>query len=214
MAKPKKPVLVLKKLSTDRPIPPSADATIPTIFVEGQDIKKYVDAAKKAKEAKADQDSVKPAVLALGVPEIMERNCANPRAPVTSVRLIDEADSEVVLSFQDRYSSVNPDAACAALVAAGAKDVNDYIQEEMVVKFDQKVFYTADGKFNAELFVAVREALAGVAKRFGVEGEIIDKEKVVCPNANFHTRRWSDFTALQNEILSEVLPNTVQVQTR
>lgn len=212
--KTKKPVLTLKKLSTERPLPASCKEVIPTVFVEGRDIKRYVEAAAKAKEAKADQDEVKPAVLDLGIPEIMERNCGHPDAPQTSVRLIDEADGEVVVSFQDRYQAVNPEAAIQALVAAGVQDVNDYLQEEMVVKFDAKQFHTADGKFNAELFVAVREALAGVAKKYGVAGELIEKEKVVKPNANFHARRWHDFTPEQNEALSEVLPNTVQVSVR
>jgi len=214
MAKAKKTVVTLKKLSVDRPTPSSSKDVIPTVTVEGKDIRKYVEAVAKAKEAKEEQDSVKPAVLGIGVPEIMSYNCDNPDSPVSSVRLIDDTAAEVVVSLQNRYSSVSPEAAIAALVEVGVQDVNDYIQEEMAVKFNTAAFHKADGTFNAELFIAVREALAAVAKKFNVSGELIEKDKVVRPNANFHTDRWHDFTAYQNERLHEAMPTVVQVAVR
>jgi len=208
-----KPVVTLKKLSLERPAT-KTKKDIPIIRVEGDQIKEYNKAVADVKEAKEIQDEIKPAVLELGIPEILTINCGDPDNAVASVRLIDDTGAEAVVSFKDQYRAVSPQAAVDLLVAFGVKDVNDYLQEEIVPTFDTKAFYTADGKFNAELFVAVRDALQKVSAQFGLAGELIGKDKVVKPNANFHDLRFRRFSACQNEVLTEVLPNTVSVTAK
>jgi hypothetical protein len=178
------------------------------------------------KEAKANLDLAKAEVSLAGAKTVIKHNCTA-IDPVSSARLYEVikneetgevSRSEVMVSFQDRYSQANPEAADALFEAMG-KDVNDYVVETAAIKFDSSFFITADGEFNKKAFDAVNAAMAKVLedlkkKKVVAETAVspISCTAMVIPKPDFHKRRFKELTVDQNVAVMEVLKNTVSVK--
>lgn len=178
------------------------------------------------KEAKANLDLAKADISAVGAKAVIKHNCAAVD-PVSSVRLYevvkDEstgevARSEVMVSFQDRYSQANPEAADALFESMG-KDVNDYVLETAAIKFDNSFFITADGEFNKKAFDMVNAAMTKVVdelkkKKIVAETAVspISCAAMVIPKPDFHARRFKELSVDENVAVMEVLKNTVSVK--
>lgn len=141
--------------------------------------------------------------------------------PTSSVRLYQmvegEERAEAIVSFQDKYSAADADAADAAFTAIGA-DINDYMHEVPKTSFDNSI-YIVNGEFNKKVFDTVNKAVADAIAKLVKAGELADGTgsplkvaNVVVPKPNFHGDRMKKFSPAQNQQLSEVVKNTVTIK--
>ena len=169
-----------------------------------RDFCRYAALEKKYKGLKS---LLQPHLVRAAVREVFSRNTANPGAPIVSVTLTDtEGEATAMASFKDSYPEVDPEVACEQLYdELGIQDINDYLEERVVGKFNNDMFVDkATGKFNKRLFKKV-------AAEEGVSSPLTLTRKAVV-KANFHGRRWVEFpTAEDQEVLFQVIPNTVSI---
>lgn len=206
--------MALKKLKVKtNPAPATGkNGDIPVVSIEGDLIKQYNEADKQMKAAEAVMNDLKPEILELGITEIFTRSCANTKKdPTLTVKLQDDEAEVLRVQFTKRYSAVADVDAVETLFTELKSDINEFVQEVVVPKFDDSVLYDADGNFDQKVYDEFRIAIERVAKKLGKDCPL-KTTKAVKPKELFHVerfRRWPDAAVQQK--LTACLPNTTQV---
>jgi len=210
--------MALKRLKTKTVTPPSKPGEAPTINIDGDIIKQYVEAAKQMKRAEEVLSDLRPEVLEVGHSEIYRRSIENPITPVTTVRLKDETEEELMVIFTSRYKEVADidglESLFEVLRQNGQEvDENDYVQEKMQITFDSSALCEPDGKFSQVKYDKFRKAIEKVAADLDMACPI-ETKKVVTPLPKFHQARWMVFPDFDTQKkLSDVCPNVTQIKT-
>ena len=207
---------------------------IPLYHLDGDTVKQLNAARAAKKEAENTCKLLEPQVRQEAMRVIFDENCSPETfSPLTSVKIQDmewptEEDLEAGrkeqkpgevcrVSFTSKYNSCDAEQLEAIFDRFKGRDINDYVTETMEASFDSKVFLDANGDFRKDVFEAMRDAVAGVVKKFGVKGEdnqpfkALTCKRVVIPKPDFHDRRRTDFNCEENHLLTKALPNTIQI---
>ncbi len=192
---------------------PKSKSDIPIIHVEGDLIKRYNDTKKTMDEAEAALKEMRPTVLDDALPAIYAHNCdPNCLKPISSVKLEDDEGELACVQCQNSYSAVDPEPVEALFEKLGV-DINEYVAEKLVAKFDSSVFTDGDGNFDKKIYEKFRVAIEKAAfelKLRNTDGTLrnpLSTARVVMPRPTFHERRFKDFPEGRQADLSEVLPN-------
>lgn len=187
------------------------------VVVAGDVVTRYNRADAAMKEAESQMKELRPEILELGTEEIFATSCRQPTDPVLTVKLEDEEGSRLRVQFTKRYGPVVDVEAAEALFDGlrdrnGRKvDINDYVQETVVGKFNSKVFLDAEGNFDPKIYACFRKAIETVAAELHLPCPLTT-EKVVVPKETFHLERFKLFgSAEAQRRLSALMPNTTQI---
>lgn len=190
---------------------------IPVVLVEGNIITQYNDADRQVKDGEALMKDLRGEILEIGRDgEIFRHNVENPRHPIGTVKLQDEDGESLRVQFTSKYGQVADVGAAEALFASGKVggvnlNINEYMQETVVGKFDCSVFNGPGGKFSQVVYNAFRAAIEQVSNDLGVPCPL-ETKKVVVPLPSLATERWSLFPTVElQRALSEICPNTTQI---
>jgi len=210
-----------KTLKVNRPADAKGD--IEVLQIDGNEVAQFCLAGEQEKAAKALKGELRPAVLEVALPHIIETNCAAATAKdrVKSVKLMDSTGSVLRVTFKSVYSAVDKEAALAAFDELNElrkqdsqepvfADLGKYATETLVASFDSKAFLNDSGDFDKPKYDKYREAIEKVAKALGQQCPLTAKDVVVVKDA-FDESRWTDFTVDENKRLSEVFTNTIDV---
>jgi len=195
---------------------------IEVLNIEGNDVAQFCLAGEQEKAAKALKSELRPSVLELALPHIIQTNCAakTEKERIKSVKLMDDTGSVLRVTFKSVYGAVDKAAAITAFEQLNAlrkedamaefADLGKYATETLVATFDSKVFLNDKGDFEKAKYDKYREAIERVSKALGQECPLASKDIVVVKDA-FMEARWMDFSADENAALSEVFTNTIDV---
>ncbi|MBV5345421.1 MAG: hypothetical protein JZU63_07775 [Rhodoferax sp.] len=186
---------------------------IPTILVEGDYPSRYNEAAAIKKSAEELMIDLKPVMLPSALAELFRNNADRPWDAISSVKLQDAAQEVTRVTFMNKYSNTTAPVVEALFGEIKKKDgkrpdINDYCTRSMVGKFNSAAFQGPDGKFSQERYDEIREALAEVSIRLGIENPL-STEEVVQVLPDFNSRRWMDFDEKTNARITEVIPNQI-----
>lgn len=196
-------------------IAPGSDG-IPVVPIEGDLIAAYNEADKKEKDGKKEKDALRDDIVAIAVEDIFERSCKDPAKPTLTVKLTDEEGQSLRVEFADKYGPVDPKQVvrlfAGKVLPDGAKaNVNDYVHEVVVVKFDSKVFLDKEGKFSQRKYDKYLMAVSDVALEEG-DPCPLDSSKTVVAKDTFHADRWRDFPSVKMQAdIFGVLENSIRV---
>lgn len=191
------------------------------------DIARYVKARQDLEDAQAIVDQLEPTLKAAGCREIFNHNTEDPTTPWSSVKLQDNNDAMVRVSFTAKYSAANADAVEAAFetirtVDGEEVDVNNYVQETLKASFDSDVFLKKtkvvdeSGKeitvseFDQNRFDTFNAVIAAAAEKLGVANPLSAK-RIVTARPEFHNLRWSRFDAAAQATIQKALPAVVSM---
>lgn len=176
------------------------DSTAVTEFSKQAKAEKDAKKAKETQKAKFEQQAIRALFL---------HNITNPTEPLVTVKVTDDGDGCVNVSFKDQYADLPRDPALKVLTQLGVRNPNKFVTEHMLVGFNTGIFYGADGMFRTELFNDVVEALQEVADRHDVDLPI-SSTKVLRVKPDFHKERWTiGNNEADQETLTETYKNTV-----
>lgn len=188
-------------------------SSVKKVLLTVDTVSKFRGAEKKLKLAETEVYKLKAEVAALGKNHIIHENCEAKAFAVQSVRLMDPSGDEAVVTWQDKYSAV--DGAKVPLVETAfgkvGLDVNGYVRETAVCKFDGEVFFSETGEFDHDMYDEVLSALDSIARRRGKENPLSMKPVFVVRD-DFNSKRWSEIKIQDQPAISAVLPNTVTVK--
>jgi hypothetical protein len=225
--------IALKRISAPVAEAPAAKSDVPVVKIAGTHVTAYNKAVAAQKEAEAIVAEHRPDVLKDAMKEFHSYNIKNPVAPASSIKVMDENGSVILISGQNKYSAVNADICCGILdqiaKARGTDaegkplkeiDPNEFVQEVVAPKFDTGVLYNQDKSFNEEIFAAYQKAIAACTEQLVKDGKLavgtaspLVGERKFMPKATFHTARWSAFPKVSEQrALQEALPNTVTLK--
>jgi len=179
----------------------------PEILVDGQYLSNLSHALDVAEAADRALEAAKITVKDVALLPYFQ-TCADNNTMVSTVMLHDNGSTKVRMTVQDKYPSIDL-AQGTALFEGLSKDPGDYLTETVKVSFDNKVFVdTKTGEFNNNLYLAMYNALAKVAKDYGVENPLNSTTQVVA-QPTFHGARFASFTPKQNAQIQHVFPATI-----
>jgi hypothetical protein len=199
----------LKRVEVQAESTKAKKSTIPVFKIDGGKVKQYADAYQSYKDAEATLKLVRPDVEEQALQILFAENALHPTVPTTTIKVQDDDGGEVRVSFQDKYNQADPEA-CDACFTQLHRDINDYAVETTKCTLDAKFFLDASGNFDNEAYTELNRAIADTAARLGKPNPLSSK-KVVTAKPGFHVLRWTEFTAEQNRLISQVLPNTVTI---
>ncbi len=208
----------LKRLKIKMGSKPTTPSAIPVIYVEGDQMKKYVDADQQIKDGKAEQEELRPEIMEIALAEIFLRSCKSPVSPTPTVMLQDDEGDQVQVQFTKSYKEIADVKAAERLFKKELRDkdgkpidINDYVQECVVASIDNKFFYDGDGKFDENLYEECRRALQVIAAKHEKDNPL-QTAKVVKPLEKFHVERFTLApTPLQQAAIFDIIPNTVRL---
>lgn len=168
--------------------PPESDSKCLESHVVGDAVTRYNRHAQEEKDAKANKEKVREELQDIALETLFDYNTQNPDGYKSTIKLTDEEDSSLNVSFKNVYLPItNEKKVLSALV--GVKDPNDFIQRKVVVGFDTSVFYNEDGSLNKELYMDMMRAIEDTAARHGVKSPFSSSE-VTTVRPTFHADRW------------------------
>jgi len=193
------------------------------VQVAGDEVAKYNAASEAQKAAIADMNAQGPILKDNALGELFVHNAKTPGDPATSVLLVDETGKACRCSFTAKYSQVNGEQASVIfdnyfkgrkVTLPGQKpkpvDINDFVVETVVTSFNSAVFLDQAGNFDDKIYNKFKLAVDRVAKELKMDSPMGTK-KVVLPKPNFHALRWTVFTAEDQAVLNQALPNVTQL---
>lgn len=204
--------MALKKLKIKLTQAPPQNGDKVTVQIEGDLVQQYNEASAKIKEAEALMADLRPEIAEVGTGELYKRRCAEPLKELKTVRVMDEKGEVIQVQFTSQYGTIaegNVDTLDEMFTEAG-QDVNAYLQEKVVAKFDDKVFLDETGTFSPKIYEEFRKAVEVVSRRLGVPCPL-QTGKVICAKDSFHVERWGLFDAETQVQLTELIPNTVRL---
>lgn len=171
---------------------PEADSTCLEIRIHGNSVTEYNRQAEKEKDAKKAKEKARPSVELVALDELFKFNTENPSEAKTTVKVIDDEESKVNVSFKNAYSPLSSvKEVLAKLQALGVRDPNLYVQKKVVIGFETKEFYdTLDGSLKLDLYKDMMQAIQDVAAAHGIKSPFTSTE-VLTVKDNFHQDRWS-----------------------
>ena len=214
--------MALKRLKVKLAAQPATKSgDIPVILIEGDLIKQYNTADKQVKDGEKLMKDLRSEVLEIGLENesgLYSRNIADAAHPITTVKLQDDEGEVVQVQFQNKYGVV-PDLEAAEEFFADAKrltgkpvDINDFMQETVVAKFDCGVFLDAQGKFQQAIYDKFRTAIEKVATQLAVACPL-ESKKVVAPLPVLHEKRWAVFPVIEaQKRLTQLCPSTIAIK--
>ena len=185
----------------------------PRCKIGGDVVDRYVKANDALKAAKAILLETEAPVKAAGVELVIETNLSCPTNPVTSVEVTDETGAVAQIQFKDVYGNVDAEVVSAIFDTLqddkhNPLDINQFVHETVVAKFDSKVFLDAKGEFVPDRYAAFKEAIDKVAATFGIASPL-SSSSLVTAKENFHSVRWSIPGKAQQLAIQGVLPASV-----
>jgi hypothetical protein len=193
------------------PAAPEADSSKAKFVhfkVDGTAVTEFSKQAKAEKDAKKAKDAAKALFDKEALLALFQHNVTNPTDPKTTVKVTDEGNGCVNVSFKNQYTDLPYTETLAILTKLGVRNVNKFVAEHLVVGFDPSVFYGEGGLLNTELYTEMVEAIQEVAARHSVTSPI-SSTKVLRVNQDFHAERWTiGNNELDQETLSLVVKNT------
>ena len=216
---------MLKRLNIQDTAAIKATSEIPVKTIKGTLVRKFNKVKAEFDTAEAELKACRVGLLEIGLPKLFVENIGHPASPVTSIKLVDDTDSTVRLTFMDRYSPASPDAVDAVFKTLGA-DSNEFVQETAAASFDSKIFLVksgcrveglSEGDFNMQVFVKYTQAIEQVTKQLIKDGQLpegtpspLTQSTRVLPKPGFHAERWANFPGMDDQqSLTEVLKNVV-----
>lgn len=185
----------------------TAKKSMPEILVEGFQLDHFVTCLAAAETANTALEAAKTAVKELALLPFFNE-CADKNAPISSIILHDSEGTRVRMTVQNKYPSLDATQG-SALFEGMNKDPGDYLAETVKVSFDSKVLVDAvTGEFNNNLYLAMANAMAKVAKDYGVENPLSSATQIVAKPA-FHAQRFVAFTPKQNVQIQRTFPATI-----
>jgi len=219
----------LKKLRVKMtPAPAVKPGEIPTLMVEGDLVKQYITADRQKKEAEELMADLRPEIVDLGRGEVFRRSVGSPAHPTCTVKVQDEEAEVVSVQFTSAYSVVADVHAAEELFESVVNgdgkpvDINQFLQETVVAKFNCDVFHDPEGRFDQAVYNKFRQAIECVAAELKLNCPL-ETAKAVKPLPAFHTERWGVFPnkVLQAELeganetlqdrFTRVIPNTTRI---
>jgi hypothetical protein len=191
---------------------------IPVVRIEGDLIKQYNTADAQVKAGEGLMKDLRSEILELGRDaEIYSRSIADPAHPTLTVKLQDERGEMLRVQFTSKYSAVL-DVQAAEEFFSSVKgpdgkqvDINEFMHETVVGKFDCAVFSGVDGKFQQAIYDKFRKAIERVAAELEVACPL-ETRKVVQPLPCLHEKRWATFKGIDSQVrLTELCPNTTSI---
>ena len=215
MKSTKKPVGIVPLQTLDVPVLPAAPeadkskSNFVHFKVDGTSVTEFSKQAKCEKAAKKAKDESKALFDKEALLALFQHNVTNPTDPKTTVKVTDEGDGCVNVSFKNQYSDLPYTETLALLTKLGVRNVNKFVAEHLVVGFDSSVFYGEGGLLNTELYTEMVEAIQEVAARHSVACPL-SSTKVLRVKPDFHAERWTiGNNETDQETLSETIKNTV-----
>jgi len=203
--------MALKRLKVKLTTPPVENGEIPVIRVEGNNVGKYNRASAQKNAAEQTMKELRPDLLIKGLSEVFTRSIDKPLTPTLTVKLQDVEGEVLRVEFTKAYGAVDDVATAETLFQERDVDVNDYLQEKVVAKFNDKVFLDENGNFQQAVYIEFRKAIEQVSKRLGVACPL-ETEKVVSVKDSFHVERFVQFPSLEDQkSLTACLPNTTRI---
>lgn len=213
--------MALKKLKIKLPVGGRVEkAKMPIVDIVGDVVKQY-NAASAAKKAAEDvMEDLRPEIVEVGVGAVLENNVGAPGNPVASAKLVDETGASTMVSFTAKYSALGDASKVENLENFFSSldgdvmdsDINHYVQETLLAKFDCKVFLDQVGVFSKLKYDKYRLAIERVARELA-DPCPLEVSKVLVPLEGFHEKRWAAFPDVElQKQLAEVLPNVVTVK--
>ena len=207
----------LKSIDVAAPAATTKKSDVPVVNVQGTKVSRLNEISTELKELQAEEKDLKKQVEKQALGKLFDRNLADPHNVSDSIKLSDENDQVVRVSFTSRYKQADGEAADAILTELG-KDINDYAIQTTTAQFNAKVF-VQDDEFQPEVYNAFQQAIADATATLIAEGKLpvgtaspLTSKVVVMPKPSFHSKRWSEFpTVDEQQQVTKALPNTVQV---
>lgn len=203
----------IKRIS-QKPVKASpTKVAIPVLTVKDDLVHDFNNASSRLKEADADLKERRAPLVQAALSEIFSRNIANPTAPITSLRLVDQWGNAAVVSFTAAYSG-HASKEVPKLEKAFDKlglESSDWVQEVYKGKLSTVAFKNKKGDFNDSLFRRFIKGVAAVAEDLGLNENPISLETEVIPKPAFHVERWDieDNNVQFQFDLFKAVPNTV-----
>lgn len=187
----------------------------------------YAKAVREKKICEAVIAENEPKVKGEALGHLFETNVSSPLNPVSTVRLVDkdtlnsDTPLAVRVSCTAKYSAVGNAEAADVLFEEMGGDINDFLQQRVAAKFNDKIFISQigddKGEFSKRLYDMYRKAMEAVTaeairKNLLPEGAACPLEtyEVVSVREDFHVTRWSAFPTVEDQQrVSEVIKNTV-----
>lgn len=190
---------------------PVKKGDLPVLTVEGDYPSRYNEASAIKKAAEGLMDELRPLLLPDAIAEIYRHNNERPWDAISSVKLQDDDESVLRVTFMAKYSVVGASVAESFFDQIKMRDgskpnINNYLARAMQASFDSSVFLGPDGKFDEKRYAKFVAAVEKVAKELGTTNPLSAQE-VVTPLPDFHSRRWLDFDVKTNQQISEVIKN-------
>ena len=176
------------------------------------EVRDYNHAAAQEKAWKKLKDAANPKLAAVALERLYEHNTGNPASPIKTVCLVDSTFAALNVSLKDTYDKTqhDPKEVSAGLLALGQRDLNKFVAEKVVVKFDTGIFHDEQGNLRTALYLAMMEAIQDVAADHGVASPF-SSSKVVTVKPGFADLRWTEFTEAQQEQVTKLFPATVSL---
>jgi hypothetical protein len=158
-------------------------------------------------------EDLRPDVQEIGLNQIFTRSCKRPTTPTTSVKLQDDEGEVLMFTFVNKYKEVADVDAAEQLFEENDLDINQYVTEGIKAKFDDSVFYDADGNFQMEIYDDVRKAIQTIVSKRQLAKNPLETAKVVKLKPTFHVERFAIMPKVETQLQAfEVLPNTVMLK--
>lgn len=187
----------------------TAAAKAPELKLSGDMVRDYVMADLAYDNAKRARDAAAEKIEEYGLGKIYETNFGNTESPVTSVKVIDETGSEVIVQNKAVYRAYNPKEVCEVMTSLKL-DPSKWLEEVAVLCVDPSAFLNEDGDFYDESFSEFANKVKAIAMESGLEDAVsVDIKNTV--KGNFHRVRNELLTPSKNVLLRKTLPNTVSL---
>jgi hypothetical protein len=200
----------LKRISTPvAEIVSASKAKRPVAIIAGNSVDRYAKAVAALKSATADKTETQEVVFEAGVKLLVQTNIANPGNPISSVEVTDATGATAQVQFRDVYSAVDGDIVSEVFESQlPGLDVNDFVHEIVVAKFDSSVFLV-NGEFDEKRYEAFKVAIDNAAKCLNIASPLSSSRKVTA-KPNFHASRWTAVKTVEQQLaLQAVLPASI-----
>ena len=219
------PKYLLAEIDLPEAKPKSSKKEIPVLPVDGDTVRRYNAAYDAFKDADATMKELRAELITRGLTHIFEHNIAHadsPDAQIQSVRLAnicadDQEEPEVLtVTWTKKALKMAKDVVTNWFTTARNKagslvNLNKYTEYEIEAEFNTAIFYDARGKFSANRYNQVVDALKDVAEQLGAQPPL-SCSKVLKPTEAAPSLRFQDFNLRQNLALTTVMPTQVTIE--
>jgi hypothetical protein len=211
----------------------SSKKEIPVVPINGDTVRRYNAAYDAFKDADATMKELRAELITKGLTYIFEHNIAHADSPdaqiqsvrlanVDSVRLTDPENQDMsaaevlTVTWTKKALKMAKDVVTNWFTTARNKagslvNLNKYTEYEIEATFNTAIFYDDKGRFSANRYNQVVDALKDVAEQLGAEHPL-SCSKVLKPTEAAPSLRFQDFNLRQNLALTAVMPTQVTIE--